>query len=55
LVLTTEALAKEPGPLTVTVDSAAAVESLKRVLNRQKRQVEIVELDGATIFNIGAQ
>ncbi|MDR1546673.1 MAG: sulfurtransferase TusA family protein [Deltaproteobacteria bacterium] len=52
LLLTMQALADGPGPLTVIVDSAAAAESVERALSREKRKALVVQNGGETIFNI---
>ncbi|MDR2444126.1 MAG: sulfurtransferase TusA family protein [Deltaproteobacteria bacterium] len=53
IVLAFHALAEEPGPVTIIVDTQSAVESLKRLLSREKRTVEIIETMETTVFRIG--
>jgi TusA-related sulfurtransferase len=54
LFLATKALSEESGPVTVTVDSASAAESLKRAAKREKsRSVEIIETKEGAVFKFG--
>ena len=54
LFLATEVLLKESGPVTVTVDSASAAESLRRLSKREKsRTAEFIETKESTIVKFG--
>jgi TusA-related sulfurtransferase len=55
LMMLKKALAAEPGPLIVMVDSASSAESVADELGRRKRTVEIAREGPETIFRIGAK
>ncbi|MDR1083314.1 MAG: sulfurtransferase TusA family protein [Deltaproteobacteria bacterium] len=53
LMMVMEAMKKDPGPLTVLVDSESAVESIARNLKREKRTLDISRSGSDVTLNIG--
>jgi TusA-related sulfurtransferase len=53
LMMVMKALAAQSGPITVSVDTASASESISRTLKKEKRKVTSNYTDGETTFQIG--